>query len=449
MTIGIARRLPRLGDLSSGRSVALVRRVGWGVADQGISSLSNFVLGILVARTLLPEQFGAFSLAFITFGFVISAVRGPSTDPLMVRFSGVTGPTWARAVSAATATALSGGLLAGIVCVVAGLALSGAVGPGFVALGVGLPGIMLQDSYRFAFFSCGRGDRAFVNDLLWGVLQIGGLVVLGVTGHVTVVSCLLVFGGSGTLAAVVASLQIGIAPRPWLVRSWLVDHSSLGMRYLVENVSIGAARQIRFYAVGVLAGLAAAGEIRAAEILMGPFMIVLAGVSQVSVPEARSALAAEPPHLMRFSVLLASVQVAGALVWTVTALVVLPMGLGEFLLKDLWPQAHVLLVPISLMLMLGCFENSAAAGVRALGASRRSLRAQLLNASLYVIAGSVGAALGGAVGSAWGVVMSTVVATSFWWYQLRAGLADHQRERVAVPHPSAPVTLAPGRGTGD
>jgi hypothetical protein len=39
-----------------------------------------------------------------------------------------------------------------------------------VALGFGLPGILLQDSYRFAYFAQGRGDKAFVNDLLWAVL---------------------------------------------------------------------------------------------------------------------------------------------------------------------------------------------------------------------------------------------------------------------------------------
>ena len=39
-------------------------------------------------------------------------------------------------------------------------------------------------------------------------------------------------------------------------------------------------------AVGVFAGLAAVGEIRAAEILMGPLLIIVSGVSQVAVPES-------------------------------------------------------------------------------------------------------------------------------------------------------------------
>ena len=42
----------------AGRLLATVRRLGWGVADQGISSLSNFALGIVAAKSLDPTEFG-------------------------------------------------------------------------------------------------------------------------------------------------------------------------------------------------------------------------------------------------------------------------------------------------------------------------------------------------------------------------------------------------------
>ena len=41
------------------------RRLGWGLADQALSSVTNFVLGSLVARALPPGEFGAFSIAFV------------------------------------------------------------------------------------------------------------------------------------------------------------------------------------------------------------------------------------------------------------------------------------------------------------------------------------------------------------------------------------------------
>ena len=45
----------------------VVRRLGWGVADQAVSSVTNFAVSIYVVRELGAVQFGAFSLAYVTY----------------------------------------------------------------------------------------------------------------------------------------------------------------------------------------------------------------------------------------------------------------------------------------------------------------------------------------------------------------------------------------------
>ncbi len=105
-----------------------------------MSTLTNFLLGIYVARTLGAAEFGAFSLAYMAYGFVINASRGLSTEPLLIRFSGTDLPTWRRAAAGSTGTALVVGLVAGPCALVAGLLLGGATGLGFLALGLTLPG---------------------------------------------------------------------------------------------------------------------------------------------------------------------------------------------------------------------------------------------------------------------------------------------------------------------
>src|SRR5437879_1887053 len=40
---------------------------GLAIVDQGLISGSNFLLGILLARWLVPEQYGAYALAFSLF----------------------------------------------------------------------------------------------------------------------------------------------------------------------------------------------------------------------------------------------------------------------------------------------------------------------------------------------------------------------------------------------
>ena len=78
------------------------QRLGWGVADQIVSSLSNFVVVLYVVRVLGATQFGAFSLAYVTYGFALSAARGLAACPLQVRFTAVDVRSWRAAVADCT-----------------------------------------------------------------------------------------------------------------------------------------------------------------------------------------------------------------------------------------------------------------------------------------------------------------------------------------------------------
>ena len=52
----------------------LADRFGWGFADQAVSSLSNFLLGFLVARSVDAAAFGAFSVAYATYLVTVGIV---------------------------------------------------------------------------------------------------------------------------------------------------------------------------------------------------------------------------------------------------------------------------------------------------------------------------------------------------------------------------------------
>jgi O-antigen/teichoic acid export membrane protein len=412
------------------RLTQVVRRLGWGVADQGMSSVSNFALGLFVARSYGATDFGAFTLAFVTYSVVLNAARGLATDPLLVRFSGDVSPRWRSGTASATGTALTVGVAAGCLCILAGLLLPGQVGLGFIALGVGLPGLALQDSWRLAFFACGRGSAAFLNDLVWTVLLVGTLAGLYVWGGGTSVSCLLAFGGTATLCAILGALQARILPRPRDAIQWIRTHSSLAFRYLIENVSVSGASQLRSFALGAVASLAAVGHVRASEILMGPFLVVLMGISQVAVPEASRAFARRAGDLRRFCLKLGAVQAAGAIVWGTILLTVFPLGPGTLLLKDLWTPTSQLIPAVTLTVVAASFITAANAGLRAMGVSRRSLRAQLITSAMYVSFGAVGAILAGALGASWGVTAAQSLGALVCWNQLRLALADHSRKVV-------------------
>lgn len=264
--------------------------------------MSNFAVGIYVARSLGVTAFGVFSLAWVTYGVVLNVSRGLATDPLTVRFSGPPGAAWRGAVGRSTGTALGVGGALGAVCLVTGLGLGGRVGPAFAALGVMLPGLLLQDAWRYSFFAAGTGRKAFLNDVVWGVALVPAMVVAARVG--TVAAFVFAWGASATVAAGYGCVQSGIRPLMAEARGWLREQRDLGYRYLVENVSLSGASQLRAYGLGVIVGVGAVGAVRGAELLLGPFLAVLMGLSLVTVPEAARVLRQAPHRLGRFCLLL-------------------------------------------------------------------------------------------------------------------------------------------------
>jgi O-antigen/teichoic acid export membrane protein len=406
---------------------ALVGRLSWGLADQAASSMTNFAVGIYVARSLGVTAFGVFSLAWVTYGVVLSVSRGLATDPLVVRFSGVPDASWRGAVARSSGTALGVGVAIGVACLVAGLAVGGRVGPAFACLGVMLPGLLLQDAWRYSFFAAGTGRKAFVNDLVWGVALVPALVVAARQGSVA--AFVLAWGASATVAAGYGCLQSGIRPRMTGARGWLREQRDLSYRYLVENVGVSGASQLRAYGLGAIVGVGAVGAIRGAELLLGPFLAVLMGLSLVTVAEAARVLRRAPHRLARFCLVLGAGQAVAALLWG-AALLLVPGRLGELVLGDVWDSASALIVPAALGVAGAGLGTGAAAGLRALGAARRSLRSQLFASACYVGGGLGGAAVAGTAGSAWGVAAATVCSLAVWWLHLRSALRERRHNPI-------------------
>ncbi|MFE6805300.1 hypothetical protein [Streptomyces sp. NPDC057681] len=410
---------------SAGRGV--VGRLSWGLADQAASSLSNFAVGIYVARSLGVTAFGVFSLAWVTYGVVLSVSRGVGTDPLVVRFSGVPDASWRGAVARSSGTALGVGAAIGTVCLAVGLALGGSVGIAFACLGVMLPGLLLQDAWRYAFFAAGTGRKAFVNDVVWGVALVPAMVLAARVDSVA--AFVLAWGASAAVAALYGCLQSGIRPQLTGARQWLRTHRDLGYRYLVENTCLSGASQLRAYGLGAIVGVGAVGAVRGSELLLGPFLAVLMGLSLVTVAEAARVLRQAPHRLGPFCLLLGGGQAVAALLWG-TALLLMPDQVGEFVLGDVWQSTSPLIVPAVLGVAGAGLGTGAAAGLRALAAARRSLRSQLFASACYVSGGLGGAAVAGTVGSAWGVAVATLCGSAVWGLQLRTALREHHQNHI-------------------
>ncbi|MFB6725984.1 hypothetical protein ACFCV3_37785 [Kribbella sp. NPDC056345] len=405
-------------------------RLSWGIADQAVSSLGNFLLGVFVARLMGAASLGALGLAFVAYAIALNCSRALSTDAVMVRFSAAGKDSWRQAVAAAGGVALFVGVLSGAVCVGLGVVMKqytpgSEAGAAFIALGIVLPGLMFQDSWRSAFFAAGQGAKTFVNDTVWTVLMVGVLAVGYAADIRGITFALLVFGGTAWVAGLFGIWQSRILPRPGLAIGWLRKHRDLGVRFLIENVVLGAGGQIRALVVAATGGLAAAGAIRGAEMVIGPVAALLMGVGQVAVPEAARALTRGRRALLRLGAALSGGLAVVALGWGVTVMVTFPLGIGRLVLGDVWVDARGLVLGIVVSCAAGCTHVGPSAALRALGRADLTMQCQLVVTTLFVGMAAVGAVFWGAQGAVWGTAIASIVGGGIWWSRLQKAQHEH------------------------
>jgi O-antigen/teichoic acid export membrane protein len=327
-----------------------------------------------------------------------------------------------------TGTAVVVGLIIGAATMMTALLLHGQPRMAFLALGLILPGLLLQDSWRYAFFALGRGGKAFINDTVWTLTLVPPLLVLRMVHVSSVFWLMLAWGIAAAVAACVGPFQARVIPRPALGWQWVTRHRDLGLRYMLENTATSGSGQLRTYGLGLIAGLTAVGYVQAAGLLMGPFQVIFFGISLVTVPEAARILRNSPGRLRLYCVLVGTGLGVLGLVWGVLLIIALPLGLGNLLLgSELWRPAATLVLPWTASTVGYCLTAGATAGLHALGAAKRSLRAVAIASILYVIFSLVGAYLDGAFGTVLGASIAIMIGAVVAWWQLRVAMRESDR----------------------
>jgi len=428
--------------MNAARFGRLVRRGGWGIGDQALSSLTNFAVGIMVARTAGPSDFGAFSLAFATYIVCLNAARAVGSEPLLVRYSGVPSDDWLRGTRAASGIAASVGLLTGLGCAAVAVGTQGALRGAFLALSLTLPGLLIQDTWRLAFFAEGKGHLAFLNDLIWTAFLIPALLALGATEHPSVFLLTLAWGGSASLAALAGAFQARAAPQPGAALGWLREHRDLAPRYLGEFLVLSGMTQFTSFAIGGVAGLSAVGSIRASQVLLGPPYVFNYGVRLAAFPEAVRLLKRDAARVRVICALMSAGFAVTMLLWGL-AIYLLPSHLGRALLGPTWEPARKVLLPVTIAYAASGAILGASTGLRVLAAAQKGLTARVVASSTQLAAGLAGAILGGSLGAATGLAVGGWLSVIFYWVHFRAAHRQYMAEAPVGPRVSLSEWASP------
>ncbi len=381
----------------------LAARAGWGVADQVVSSATNFALSVSVARTSSTEAFGAFALVFWVYLLFLNASRAIGSQPLIVTASTVDHARWKRAVEASTGSAAALGLAGALGIGVVAL-LVGEIGRSALVLAIALPGLLIQDAYRFGLVAIGRPRAAFVSDTIWALVMIGLFAWLVTSGtSMSAAISVAVWGIGAAVGALAAGLAARAIPRPTRLRAWVGDHRTLIPGFLIGSLADTFIQTATQFTLAALAGLTVVAAIRAGQLVLSPVIVLYQGILFVAGPESRRLLENAPARLPRRLAALGG-GLAGLAVMAGIVALLLPTWLGQAIVGASWSIALPILPPLIVATAFQVSSGGASTGLLVMGAAmtaaRLSIWTSLVAGALVIVGGVTNGAFGAAVGAA-------------------------------------------------
>lgn len=413
----------------------LAGRATWNLVDQVVSSGTNLVLTVIIARSLSVSGFGAFAVAFAVYSLLVGGSRAIIAQPLVVRYVSRGESAFYDAARAAAGGAVLLGIASGVITLAVGLVVGGATGLSLVAIGVLMPALLLQDMWRAIFVAQGRPQAAFVNDLIWAVVQFVTIGALILAGQTTGPAMILGWAGSALVAAVIGGFQFRGHPQITRSLPWLREQRDIIGYYAAGFGSVLGANQVTLFLLAAIGSPAVVGALRAAQTVLGPLNLAGYSLQAFALPEiARRHLSGR--QALKVAAGISAIIVVVDLAWGLV-LILLPTKVGEALLGHNWTNAQEVL-PASLLgiVAIGC-GLGASILMAARGFAKESFRINALLAPGFLILGVGGLLLGGALGAALGLSLAQVVVAPLVWWRIVTLM--RREEASAVVPPSRPA----------
>jgi O-antigen/teichoic acid export membrane protein len=272
-----------------------VTKGGLAILDYGLFSGSNFLLGVLLARWLAPEQYGAYALAFSIFILVTFLYQALVLEPLSV-FSGTSYPNNLRGYLQSNVW-LHWGISLVIILALGGTAVAARVwwhspisAMAFAGMMVAGPFILIHALGRRSFYLKLTPGPAAFGSAFYCAFVVGGSFLVYKLGWLSAFTAYLVMGLAALVGGVIMLFQLNakLAPataKVTLATTWS-KHWEYGKWALATCIVGWIPTYVYIPVVSKFSGLAVAGELRALMNLGGPVLQTYAALSMLFLPLA-------------------------------------------------------------------------------------------------------------------------------------------------------------------
>lgn len=281
-----------------------ITRSFWAVSDQGFFAVSNFALNVLLARWLMPQEFGSFVLAYTIFLLLATIHNGLIIEPLLVFGSS----NYRDQHSMYRAAMLQLHVLFSIplAIVLAGAAaiawwmgntdMAGALG----TLSIAGPMILLLWMMRRICYLVSAPRRSAIAGMFYTVLMV--LAMLGVQhfGRLGIVQALCILGGCSLICAIGLMFSEHVHwPRPQqrqMIRQVHKIHLRYGRWASAGGLAGFVPAQVYYLLLPVLISTQAAGILRGLTNPSLPMQHVITAISVLMLPRLSAAWGSKNFH---------------------------------------------------------------------------------------------------------------------------------------------------------
>ena len=417
-----------------------VTKGGFAILDQGLISGSNFLISILLARWLIPAQYGAFSIAFSVFLLLSYVYQSLLSEPQAV-FSGSAYRQCLRGYLKAllsiqlVVTVFGLVLLGGSAAIAYGLGKADGFPGALAGVAIASPCILFFWLLRRSYYMNLAPARAAMGAFLYFVLVTGGLFVVYKKALISPFSAylLMAIGALGTGLFLLSQIKKALPPdtcdAPTPAQAWR-KHWEYGRWALAVSVVTWIPYYMYYPLVSMFSGMAQAGQLRAVMNLSLPLEQSYTALSILFLPYAarvcrEKGIASSGPLVRRITLLF----VAGAVVYWA---ILIPFKSVAF--HILYGGKYMEVAPLIPYVAVGTTLWSAAFGpaimLRAIESPDSIFYARVVASVLSLVVGVPATWAFGLWGVVWSVIVANIAAFLISMYILQ-----RKSNSISVPNP--------------
>lgn len=361
------------------------------LADQALSSGTNFLAVILVAHHATPKEFGYFSILLVTFVVLIGFNRSvPHAIAMTLDWNDE---------RARSGYFFLPPLAAGGVATIAVMTAYAVIARSWIALPLLLVPLLLQDAVRMYSFALGKPGIAVGSDAVWLGVEALGLVFVS-----TAAGAAAMWGIGGLCALLVT--------RPWRIRLRLQRRPIRGSAFsaAVEYATLTGLGYLTPLLATPMITVVGIGALQGSNVIRGPIILLLQGLvvhRMTGPPITTSGCMVQAFRLSAVTV--------GVTLLCIPPLLLLRSIYGPLLLGATWSQVEPLVLPTLLTLAIGSVAFGPATVARKMGCFALSAKLQGALAPLFLALPLAGAAAAGTKGFVYATALAYAVYAASWW----------------------------------